>query len=184
MRSTIVPVGTWRLAPVTNIRAKWRTVAVRSASGPTMNPGVSHRNRIGSSNASHSCMNRAALSAPWASIAPPRWVRVVGDHAERLAVDAGERGDHPEAEAAAQLEHVVEQRVDHRSGRRRCACGWSGSGRAARVWSLGGAGSVGAAEVRQVALGGCDRLGVVARPAGRRRRWRTGRRSGPTSLGS
>ena len=39
-----------------------------------MNPGVSHRNRIGSSNASHSCMNRAALSAPSASIAPPRWL--------------------------------------------------------------------------------------------------------------
>ncbi len=74
LRSTTVPVGTLRLAPMVNIRAKWRTVAVRSAAGPTMNPGVSQRNRIGRANASHRVMNRAALSAPWASIAPPRWV--------------------------------------------------------------------------------------------------------------
>ncbi len=39
-----------------------------------MNPGVSHRNRTGRSNASHSCRNRAALSAASTSIAPPRWV--------------------------------------------------------------------------------------------------------------
>ena len=65
--------GPSRLAPVTNMREKWRTVAVFSASGPTMKPGVSHRNSSGSPNASHSCMNRAALSAPSASIAPPRW---------------------------------------------------------------------------------------------------------------
>ena len=67
-----MPTGTVRFAPVTNSRAKWRTVAVLSASGPTMNPGVSHRNSTGRSNASHSCRNRAALSAPGASIAPPR----------------------------------------------------------------------------------------------------------------
>ena len=67
-----MPVGTSRLAPVTNMREKCLTVAVFSASGPTMKPGVSHRNSIGSPNASHSCMNRAALSAPSASIAPPR----------------------------------------------------------------------------------------------------------------
>ncbi len=41
--------------------------------------------------------------------------RVVRDHAERPAVDARERGHHPEAEAAPQLEHVVEQRIDHRA---------------------------------------------------------------------
>ena len=51
-------VGTVRLAPATNMRAKWRTVAVRSAAGPTMKPGVSHRNSTGSSKASHSCMKR------------------------------------------------------------------------------------------------------------------------------
>ena len=39
-----------------------------------MIPGVSHRNRIGRSNASHSCMKRVALSAPSLSIAPERWV--------------------------------------------------------------------------------------------------------------
>ena len=60
------------LAPVTNIRAAWRTSAVFSTSGPTMMPGVSQRNRIGMSKASHSCMNRAALSAPLLSIAPAR----------------------------------------------------------------------------------------------------------------
>jgi phytoene dehydrogenase-like protein len=59
-------------APVTNIRDAWRTSAVFSISGPTMMPGVSHKNRIGMSNASHSCMKRAALSAPLLSIAPAR----------------------------------------------------------------------------------------------------------------
>ena len=39
---------------------------------------------------------------------------VVGDHPQRTAVDARERGDHPRAEAVAQLEHrvLVEQRLD------------------------------------------------------------------------
>ena len=36
-----------------------------------MNPGVSHSDRIGRSCASQSCMKRAALSAPSASMAPP-----------------------------------------------------------------------------------------------------------------
>ena len=70
----MVKKGTVRLAPVTNMRLTWRTSAVVSASGPTMIPGVSHRKRMGTSKASHSCMNRAALSAPWASMAPARWV--------------------------------------------------------------------------------------------------------------
>ena len=62
------------IAPaVTNIREPWRTVAVFSASGPTMKPGVSHRDSIGTSKASHSCMNREALVAPSESMAPPRW---------------------------------------------------------------------------------------------------------------
>ena len=38
-----------------------------------MKPGVSHRNRTGSPWPSHSCRKRAALSAPSASMAPPRW---------------------------------------------------------------------------------------------------------------
>ena len=37
-----------------------------------MIPGVSHRNSIGMSNASHSWMKRAPLSAPSLSIAPAR----------------------------------------------------------------------------------------------------------------
>ena len=37
-----------------------------------MKPGVSHKKRIGSSKASHSCMKRAALSALAASMAPAR----------------------------------------------------------------------------------------------------------------
>ena len=62
------------LAPVTNSRLQWRTSAVASTSGPTIIPGVSHSVTIGRSNASQSCMNRAALSAPGVSIAPARWV--------------------------------------------------------------------------------------------------------------
>ena len=61
-------------APVTNSRLQWRTSAVASTSGPTIIPGVSTRVTIGSPKASHSCMNRAALSAPSESIAPARWV--------------------------------------------------------------------------------------------------------------
>src|SRR5229473_6780252 len=64
--------GTVMLAPVTNIRATWRTIAVFSASGPTMKPGVSHSDTIGRSKASQSCMKRAALSPASASIAPTR----------------------------------------------------------------------------------------------------------------
>ncbi len=73
LRRTMVKNGTVRLAPVTKSRLKWRTWAVASASGPTMNPGVSHRKRTGRSWASHSWRNRAALSAPSRSMAPPRW---------------------------------------------------------------------------------------------------------------
>ncbi len=68
-----MPNGTVRLAPTTNSRLAWRTSPVSSASGPTMIPGVSHRNSSGTSNASHSCRKRAALSAPSASMAPARW---------------------------------------------------------------------------------------------------------------
>src|SRR5439155_892269 len=39
--------GTVRLAPVTNMRETWRTIAVFSASGPTMKPGVSQSETIG-----------------------------------------------------------------------------------------------------------------------------------------
>ncbi len=74
MRVTTATNGTVRFAPVTNSRLQWRTSAVASTSGPTIIPGVSHSETIGRSNASHSCMNRAALSAPSLSIAPARWL--------------------------------------------------------------------------------------------------------------
>src|ERR1700691_1502622 len=66
--------GTVSEAPTTNMRLTWRTRAVSSASGPTMKPGVSHRDRIGSPNASHSWRKRAALSALAASMAPARCI--------------------------------------------------------------------------------------------------------------
>ena len=99
------------------MRQQWRTSAVFSTSGPTMMPGVSQRNRIGMSKASHSCMKRAALSAPGLSMAPERCVGVVGDDAERPALDADEGGHHAEAEVRPQLEHRagVGQRLDDRA---------------------------------------------------------------------
>ena len=52
---------------------------------------------------------------------------IVRDHAERPAVvGAGERGDDAGAEAAAELEHVVEQGVDDRADVVDRACGWPG----------------------------------------------------------
>ena len=55
------------------------------------------------------------MSAPSASIAPPRCVGSLAIDAERAPVDAREGGDHAGAEAVAQLQHraLVEQRVDH-----------------------------------------------------------------------
>ena len=66
------------------------------------------------SNASHSCMNRAALSAPSASMAPAEVRRVVGDRRRLGALRRGQRGDHPDAELRPQLEHRagVGQRLD------------------------------------------------------------------------
>src|ERR1019366_5667683 len=62
-------------APVTNIRAACRTSAVFSTSGPTMMPGVSHRNTSGMSNASQSCMNRAAMVSLTVRSAPKKTAR-------------------------------------------------------------------------------------------------------------
>src|SRR5208283_5461128 len=79
-------------APVTNIRAACRTSAVFSTSGPTIMPGVSHRNTSGMSNASQSCMNRASF-------------------------DPDQRRHHPGAELPAYLEHRsgIGQSLDDRS---------------------------------------------------------------------
>ena len=81
------------------------------------------------SKASHSCMKRAALSAPSAVDGAGEVRRVVGDDADRPALDADQRGDHAEAEVAAQLEHRagVGQRRRSRRGRRRRAAGSRGS---------------------------------------------------------
>ena len=65
--------GTLSAAPATRSRDAWRTSPVASASGPTMKPGVSMSERIGSPKASQSCMKRAALSAAPLVIAPAEW---------------------------------------------------------------------------------------------------------------
>lgn len=72
MRSTTAQTGTVNRAPATNIAPKRRTMAVRSAAGPTMKPGVSASETTGSRPASHRPRNAAALSAASPSIAPPR----------------------------------------------------------------------------------------------------------------
>ena len=55
---------------MTNIRQTCLTCARFSISGPTMKPGVSHNDKIGSPWALQICIKRATLSAPSASIAP------------------------------------------------------------------------------------------------------------------
>ena len=107
--------GTVRLAPVTNIRATWRTIAVFSASGPTMKPGVSH------SDSDRDVEGVAELHEARGLVAGRRVDRaaemlwIVGDQAERLALDADEGGDHADAEIAADFEHraLVGEQIDH-----------------------------------------------------------------------
>ncbi len=88
---------------------------------------------------------------------------IVRDHAQRPAVvGAGERGDDAGAEAAAQLEHVVEQGVDRPCGCRRRACGWRDQVAERRRGRARAPGLACArVEVRQVALGGRDRGRLV-----------------------
>src|SRR6266511_4476778 len=106
--------GTVRLAPVTNIRATWRTIAVFSASGPTMKPGVSHSDSSGMSKASQSCMKRAALSPAGASIAPPRCFGLLAIRPNGFPFDADEGGDHADAKVAADFQHraFVREKID------------------------------------------------------------------------
>ncbi len=73
LRRMTMHIGTRRCAPATNNRLKCRTVALSSAAGPTMKPGVSQSETTGRPWASQSCRNLAALSAESASMAPPRW---------------------------------------------------------------------------------------------------------------
>ena len=100
-----VQKGTVSEAPVTNIRLTWRTNAVSSASGPTMNPGVSHRDSSGSAKASHSCMKRAALSAQPASIAPARWSGLLAMMPSGRPSTRASAVTIPGANSALQLEH-------------------------------------------------------------------------------
>ena len=96
--------GTVSDAPTTNMRLTWRTSAVSSASGPTMNPGVSHSESTGSPNASHSCRKRAALSALAGVDGAGQVHRVVGDDADRPALHPGQRRHHARGERRPQLE--------------------------------------------------------------------------------
>ena len=102
-------------APVTNNRLQWRTSAVASTSGPTIMPGVSTSVTIGRPNASHSCMNRAALSAPSESIAPARWVGLLAITPTGRPSSRASAVIMPDAESAAQFEHRID--VEHRVDR-------------------------------------------------------------------
>jgi hypothetical protein len=126
------------------MREVWRTRPVASAFGPTIIPGVSTSETIGRSNASQSCMKRAALSAASLVIAPGHEARVVGDDPDRPALDVHERGDHLAREALAQERHraLVGERLEigatayarrSRSGTRSRSRVWSGAGAAAAV---------------------------------------------------
>ena len=105
MRSTIVPTGTVTFAPARNMRAKWRTVAVRSAAGPTMKPGVSQRSSTGSSKRVAQLQEAGGLVGGLGVDRPAEMGGVVGDHPQRAALQAGQRGHHARAPSAAQLEH-------------------------------------------------------------------------------
>ena len=115
MRSTIVPIGTDTFAPARNMREKWRTVAVRSAAGPTMKPGRVAEGQHGQLERVAELQEARGLVGAVRVDRTAEVRRVVGDDAERASVHARERGHHAGAEAVAQLEHraLVEERVDH-----------------------------------------------------------------------
>ncbi len=117
MRSTTAQTGTVSRAPATNIAPKRRTVAVRSAAGPTMKPGVSTSETTGSRCASHSRQERGGLVGGVAVDRPAQVQRVAGQQPDRVAVDAGEGGQHPGAEPGPQLQHAarVAQGLDDRA---------------------------------------------------------------------
>ena len=82
-----------------------------------MKPGVSHKLRIGRSNASHSCRNRDALSAASLSIAPPRCAGLLASTPSGRPSIRTQRGDDTGAELAAELQHRagVGEQVDERT---------------------------------------------------------------------
>ena len=88
--------------------------------------------------------------------------RVVGEHADRPALDPGQRGDHPQPEVAPQLEHRtgVEEQVDRPT--HVVAAQPVGGHDLAQQRLVGARPIVDASlEVGQVALGDGDRLGLV-----------------------
>ena len=89
--------GTLMFAPVTNIRPKWRSWAVSSASTPTIKPGVSHKNSKGISKASHNCSKSGSLVGAFAVDSSGEMHRIVGDNADGFSFDARERCNHANA---------------------------------------------------------------------------------------
>ena len=69
---TTVSRGTSALAMAVIILAPWRMMPWRSTTTPTMKPGTSCRKISGMLKASHSEMNRVALSAESTKMAPDR----------------------------------------------------------------------------------------------------------------
>ncbi len=112
-----MPKGISRLAPITNRREKWRTVAVRSAVWADHEAGrvaqEQHRQAEGVAQLQEA---RGLVGA----VGVDRTAQVggvVGNDAEWLAVDPRQRGDDARAEAIAQLQDraLVAQRRDHAS---------------------------------------------------------------------
>src|SRR4029450_5573643 len=98
----------------------------RSTCTPTMKPGTSARNTIGSPNASQSQMKRAALSAEstnntpafpfrWLATPPAFRLRLVRDDPDRVAVDPREARDQLLRKQRLDLEQAarVDQTLDH-----------------------------------------------------------------------
>ncbi len=79
---------------MTNMRLQWRTRAVFSTSGPTIIPGVSHRNRTGHVEGVAELHEAGGLVGPVAVDGPAQVRRVVGEDAHRPALDAGQGRDH------------------------------------------------------------------------------------------
>ena len=100
---------------MTNIRATWRTIAVFSASGPD------HEARRIAQRHDRDVEGVAELQEARGLVAGRRIDRaaemlwIVGDQAERLALDADEGRDHADAEIAAELQHraFVGEQIDH-----------------------------------------------------------------------
>ncbi len=172
--------GTVRLAAVTNIRDTWRTSAVFSASGPTMNPGVSHSDSDRQVERVAQLHEARRLVAGVGVDRAAQVARVVGDQPERPALDAHQRGDDADAEVGPQFEHraLVGQRRRSPCARRRRAAGSRGSGGAACAGRRSASRRPGPGSSRGSRLRRRDRLAPRRRPGCRSRRWAPARRPG------